>query len=107
MKYTLLLSVLCLAATTLPGCLKKKVDLTFVNHADRALEVHVNGPGEGTGLLGTMEPGGKVGTTLVVPRGDMPVNFTWTAGPYGSALVVWKGTPSPMTIDVGKTEKDK
>jgi hypothetical protein len=106
MKYTLLLSVLCLAATALPGCLKKKVDVTFHNHADRALEVHVTGPGEGTGLLGTMEPGGKVGTTLIVPRGDMPVNFTWTAGIYGSAFVVWKGTPSSLAFDVGKSTKE-
>lgn len=104
MKHILLIAALCLLATGVSGCLKKKADITFNNHSDRLLTVHITGPGDGTGMIGTMEAGGTVGTTLVVPRGDMPVHFKWTAGPYADAIVVWKGTPSPLVIDVGKDD---
>jgi hypothetical protein len=107
MKTILPLFAILLAGTALPGCLTKKVDLTFRNHADRPLEVHVNGVGEGIGLLGTMEPGGTVGTALKVPRRDMPAHFTWTAGPYKNAFNVWKGTPESLTIDVGKEDSQE
>ncbi|MBS3820138.1 MAG: hypothetical protein KGY81_00045 [Phycisphaerae bacterium] len=101
MKHAVVAVALLLAATTLTGCLTKEVDVTFRNQSDRALEVHLNGAGEGTGLLGTMDPGGTVGTTLKVPRRDMPVLFTWTAGPFKNAFTVWQGTSEILTIDVG------
>ncbi len=96
---TFVLAVLILTAVA--GC-DKKVKITFTNITSSPVEVQLNGPGEGTGLLGSMGPtGGRVRTELKVSKSILPAYYTWNAGPWSGGFSISKKTPKELWIDVG------
>lgn len=103
---------LCLSAAVvvmllpLAGC-RKKVTVVFTNLTHKQLEVQLNGPGKGTGLIGAMGARGETArTNISLNKSELPAQFIWNAGPYSNAFVIDKDTDSPMSISVG-TEEDK
>ena len=112
MKVKVMIKKICLsvalAAMLLPlaGC-RKKVTVIFTNLTHTQLAIHLNGPGKGTGSVGTMSGHGKtVQTEIIANKSRLPAQFIWYAGPYSNAFVINKDTDSPMSISVG-TEEDK
>ena len=98
--------ILVMMLLPLAGC-RKKVTVIFTNLAHKQLTIQLNGPGKGTGLIGTMSGHGKtVQTEIIVNKSKLPAQYIWYAGPYSNAFGINKGTDSPMSISVG-TEEDK
>lgn len=93
--------VLCLS-----GCFEKKIDVTFTNLTDERMDVHLSGPGKGTGVVGTLK--GKydrVHTQLKVPPDELPAQYSWTAGEKysGRFSIPSQRKIPPRFIDVGGT----
>ena len=90
----------------LTGC-RKKVTVVFTNLTHQQLEVQLNGPGKGIGLIGAMSGHGKTAQTkITLNKSELPAQFRWNAGPYSNAFAIEKDTKSPMSISVG-TDEDK
>jgi hypothetical protein len=90
----------------LAGC-RKKVTVVFTNLTHEQLEVQLNGPGKGVGLIGAMGGHGETAkTNIIINKSELPAKFNWNAGPYSNAFVIYSETDSPMPISVG-TEEDK
>lgn len=100
MKRTILV-LAALAISAMAGC-DKRVEITFTNASPRPAEVQLNGPGKGTGLLGSMGgTGGRVRTEVAVSKSQLPAHYTWNAGPWTGGFVINKKTPKQLWIDVG------
>ena len=90
----------------LAGC-QKKVTVVFTNLTHKQLEVQLNGPGKGVGLIGAMSGHGKTAQTkITLNKSELPAQFRWNAGPYSNAFAIDKDTDSPVSVSVG-TEEDK
>ena len=90
-----------LVVATMAGCYKR-VEITFTNISPSPAEVQLNGPGEGTGLLGSMGgTGGRVRTKIKVSKSLLPAHYTWNAGPWAGGFTIKKKTPKELWIDVG------
>lgn len=90
-----------LVVTAVTGC-DKRVEITFTNISSSPAEVQLNGPGEGTGLLGTMGgTGGRVRTEIKVSKSLLPAHYTWNAGPWAGGFTIKKKTQKELWIDVG------
>ena len=112
MKVKMMMKKLCLSVALvmmmlpIAGC-RKKVTVVFTNLTHKQLEVQLNGPGKGIGLIGAMGAHGQtVKTDISLNKSELPAQFIWNAGPYSNAFVIDKDTDSPMSISVG-TEEDK
>ena len=98
-QLTFVLAVLVVAV--IGGC-DKKVEITFTNISPNPVEVQLNGPGKGTGLLGSAGgTGGRVRTEIKVSKSRLPAHYTWNAGPWTGGFAIRKKTQSPMWIDIG------
>ena len=101
-----LLAAIVTMLLPLAGC-RKKVTVVFTNLTHKQLEVQLNGPGKGVGLIGAMGARGQTAKTeIILNKSELPAPFIWNAGPYSNAFVIDKDTDSPMSISVG-TEEDK
>ncbi len=88
-------------AAGLTGC-SKTVEVTFTNIASTPVEVQLNGPGEGTGLLGSMGAGGgRIFAEVKVSKSSLPAHYAWNAGPFTGGFVISKKSPKKLWIDVG------
>jgi len=82
------------------GC-KKEVNLTFVNPTDKALDLRLTTPEEGTEYLGTLPPqGGKIKTKVKIDEEDLPTNLTYRAGEFTGSIPVSKQSPNSIWVDV-------
>ena len=71
------------------GCDKiTAIQVTFENTTDDPLELQVNGPGEGTGYLGPVPPGGQIVTLIEVSSRFIPAVYTYTAGEYPGSFTI-------------------
>jgi hypothetical protein len=87
------------------GCLSKKVSVTFTNLSTRTVDVDLRGPGEGTGVVGTLRGGNsRIQANLKVERLALPAQYNWTAGPYDGRFTLTSKSPDDLYIDVGKNE---
>ena len=87
--------------TALSGC-AKKVTITFTNVTSKQLDVQLVGPGDGTGVIGTLNGlGSRVRTKLEVPRDRLPAQYVWTAGPYTQRFTIARKSPKKLWFDVG------
>jgi len=112
MKVKMMIKKLCLSVAVatillpLAGC-SKEVTVVFTNLTHKQLEVQLNGPGKGVGLIGAMGAHGQTAQTdISISKSELPAQFIWNAGPYSNAFVIDKDTDSLMSISVG-TEEDK
>jgi len=64
------------------------IQVTFENTTDDPLELQVNGPGEGTGYLGPIPPGGQIITLIEVSSRFIPAVYTYTAGEYPGSFTI-------------------
>ena len=64
------------------------IQVTFENTTDDPLELQVNGPGEGTGYLGPVPPGGQIVTLIEVQGHFIPAVYTYTAGEYPGSFTI-------------------
>ncbi len=92
--------LLAAAALTTVGC-DKKVQITFNNLSDKAVQVNLTGPGKGTGVLGGMAPGGRIRTKIKVSKDMLPAPYRWTAGPFSGQFTITKKTEKKLWVDVG------
>ncbi len=101
---TALLLFLAMGSLYLGGCLEKKIDVTFTNLTDDRLDVYLNGPGEGTGVVGTLNgKNDRVHTQLKVQPDELPAQYSWSAGSkYEGRFAVQKLRKiPPKFIDIG------
>jgi hypothetical protein len=101
---TALLLISAVGALFLGGCFKKKIDVTFTNLTDDRLDVYLNGPGEGTGVVGTLNgKNDRVHTQLKVQPDELPAQYSWSAGSkYDGRFTIQKMRKMPPRfIDVG------
>lgn len=99
--------LLCLLAAVLlgsaGGCLSKKVNVTFTNLSEKTVDVDLRGPGEGTGVVGTLDgKDDRVQANLKIDRFALPAQYTWTAGPYDGRFTLTTRSEEDLYIDVGK-----
>ncbi|MCD4823884.1 MAG: hypothetical protein K8S55_04710 [Phycisphaerae bacterium] len=87
----LVLGILALSAV---GC--KSVQTTFVNTTSESLELQVNGPGFGTGYLGTLPPNGQIRTLIQVSPIWLPTTYTYTAGKHKGAFSIASDSKSDI-----------
>lgn len=108
---TALLLISVVGVFCLGGCFKKKIDVTFTNLTDERLDVYLNGPGEGAGVVGTLNGrNDRVHTQLKVQPDQLPAQYSWSAGSkYAGRFTIRKQRKiPPRYIDVGTHEtKDK
>lgn len=87
------------------GCLSKKVSVTFTNLSARTIDVDLRGPGEGTGVIGTLRgKDSRLQANLKVERLALPAQYNWTAGPYDGRFTLTSKSPDTLYIDVGGNE---
>lgn len=88
----------------LGGCFKKKIDVTFTNLTDDRLDVYLSGPGEGTGVVGTLNgKNDRVHTQIKIGRDQLPAQYSWSAGSKydGRFTIQSLRKIPPRYIDVG------
>lgn len=91
----------------LAGCSKRTVKVVFVNLTDETLDVDLRGPGEGTGVVGTLTGrNSRVQAILEIDKSELPATYTWSAGDFanGSFPVTPKGSEQ-IYVNV-RQEKD-
>ena len=101
---TTLLLILAMGSLYLGGCFEKKIDVTFTNLTDDRLDVYLNGPGKGTGVVGTLNgKNDRVHTQLKVQPDDLPAQYSWSAGSkYEGRFTIQKMRKiPPKFVDVG------
>lgn len=93
MKISHLASVALLSATLAAGC-TKKVNVTIYNHTDVSRTIQLTVPDE-TSALGAVGPGGRLSSTLVVQKSDLPASCNLSAGAGASqSFTVTEDSPS-------------
>jgi len=103
MKRTAKIAILTIVGglTALAGC-DKKVTITFTNVTSKQLDVQLIGPGDGTGVIGTLRGlGSRVSTDIEVPKNQLPAPYVWTAGPYTQRFSLTRKSPKNLWFDVG------
>ena len=103
MKRTAKIAMLTIATTltAFTGC-DKKVTITFTNITSKQLDVQLIGPGDGTGVIGTLRGvGSRVRTEVEVPKNQLPAPYVWTAGPYTQRFSLTRKSPEKLWFDVG------
>lgn len=104
-RSTTTLLVLSLAGMVcMGGCFKKKINVTFTNLTTERLDVYLTGPGEGTGVVGTLDgKNDRVQTQIRIPRDQLPAQYSWSAGSkYNGRFTIRKLRKiPPRFIDVG------
>ncbi len=101
---TALLLILALGSLYLGGCIEKKIDVTFTNLTDDRLDVYLNGPGKGTGVVGTLNgKNDRVHTQLKLQPDDLPAQYSWSAGSkYEGRFTIQKLRKiPPKFVDIG------
>jgi hypothetical protein len=101
---TALMLISAAGALCLGGCFKKSLDVTFTNLSDDRLDVYLSGPGEGTGVVGTLNgKNDRVHTQIKVPQDQLPAQYSWSAGSkYDGRFTIQKLRKiPPRFIDVG------
>ncbi|MBN1554539.1 MAG: hypothetical protein JXA11_07320 [Phycisphaerae bacterium] len=107
---TVLLLMFVTGLVCMGGCFKKKIDVTFTNLTDERLDVFLNGPGEGTGVVGTLNGKNDRAHALIqVPQDQLPAQYRWTAGSkYEGRFTVRSARKiPPRFIDVGTPNDTK
>jgi len=102
---TILLLALTGGALLLGGCLKKKIDVTFTNLTEKQMDVYLTGPGEGTGVVGTLNgKNDRVHTQIQISGDQLPAQYNWSAGPTysGRFTIHSERRPQPRYIDIGE-----
>ncbi|MBN1942428.1 MAG: hypothetical protein JW849_03950 [Phycisphaerae bacterium] len=98
-----LLLILTAGVVCLGGC-KKKIDVTFTNLTGDRLDVYLSGPGEGTGVVGTLNgKNDRVHAQIKIPGDQLPAQYSWSAGEkYEGRFTIQKLRKiPPRFIDVG------
>lgn len=104
MKTLKIISLLALVAIIATGC-KKKIRMSFYNNTDRPVNVIVEGPGRGTGEIGTVLPGRTISTKIKVRKKYLPDEYHWSAGPaYKGTMTLTKHSPKTIFINIGGEE---
>jgi len=88
---------------TLAGC--RSVQVTFENTTSEPLALEVNGPGSGTGQLGTIPPRGQIRTLIEVCEWDLPTTYTFTAGDHAGAFSISSDSHSRIWVTVPEGSK--
>jgi hypothetical protein len=104
---TALLLISAVGLLSLGGCFKKKIEVTFTNLSDERLDVYLSGPGEGTGVVGTLNgKNDRVHAQIQITGDKLPAQYSWSAGSkYDGRFTIQKLRKiPPRFIDVGSPD---
>ena len=102
MKILKSLIIISLVGFIAAGCRSKSIKVSFFNNTESPINVDIEGPGSGTGELGTVMPQRVIRTKIKVRKKYLPDQYIWHAGDsYNGKFLITKHSPKEIFINIG------
>ena len=101
-KSLIIISIIGFVST---ACRSKSIKISFFNNTKTPVNVDIEGPGKGTGELGTVMPKRVIHTKIKVRKKYLPDQYIWHAGDYYKGkFLITKHSPKEIFINIGPRE---